>query len=123
MSSLQIQYDSDLYMNFDSSRKMELLMKSELIYPYESLLVLCGNITFAYSDEFEQILSWCDNHFYAVVFVPGSLEYHGCNSMEDIKFTNVRMKEVCNSLPNVYFLNNKELMINNVRFLDYTALV
>jgi hypothetical protein len=70
LSSLRIQYASNLLVPFKEKSKITSLLK-----PVAPVLALLGNIGFPQCEKTKTFLQWCNDTYETVLWVPGSMEY------------------------------------------------
>lgn len=110
------QLASDLHIEFRGG-----LRAPKSVYPVRSadLLVLAGDIYPAGAPEFTEIIRRVAEPFKLVLFVPGNHEYYDCSGtisqMEDM------VAQKCNSISNVFCLNNTALRVGDLSFIGATG--
>jgi predicted phosphodiesterase len=106
------QIASDLHLEFyDDPKDIPKLAVSA------DYLILAGDIGHPYNSHYVNYLTDLSGKYKTVFVVTGNHEYYckysGENSLHTIESINEKIVEICNSLPNVIFLNNKSFDIDD----------
>jgi len=118
-STNTIQIASDLHIEYTNGNVDPL----SYITPSAPILLLSGDIGSAYRPK--QLFNFLERlcpHFQYVFFIPGNHEYYYLSTeiseygkfFKSITFLNNVMKDICNSIKNLYFLDKKCVVINNI---------
>lgn len=109
---MKIQFASDLHLEFPENK---IFIKENPILPMAETLILAGDImTFISISKHKDFFQYLSDNFKSVYWIPGNHEYYGYNLAE--KYGEF-MEEIHK---NIFLLNNKSLIINNVKFIFST---
>lgn len=101
---MRIQYISDLHHNFPP------------ITPVADYIALLGDITSPYDPYYKEYLKYLSSMFKGVFVVFGNHEYYNTIMSEVDEY----MENICSCLSNVYFLNNKSVVIEGFLIIGST---
>ena len=105
---MKIQYISDIH--------LELTSKSINIIPIADVLILAGDIGNPYEEKYYNFLLDITSKFKKTFIIAGNHEYYKHNII-DVKS---KIKDICNKLSNITFLDNSFEDYNNYRFIGTT---
>ena len=108
---MKIQYISDIHLEF---YKDDFHFALE---PSAPILCLVGDIGYPNNNNYRNFLKYCSNNFEKVFLISGNHEYYSKNTMSSI---NILIQNICESLPNVSFLNNKIEQYKGYTFIGCT---
>jgi predicted phosphodiesterase len=108
MTTFQIA--SDLHLEFYE----KVTMFTSIIKPSADYLVLAGDIGYPLHANYKQFITDVSQHFKKVFIIAGNHEYYQMSittlTMDEI---NKKITDLCNDLPNVTYLNNTSVELNN----------
>jgi predicted phosphohydrolase len=107
-----IQYCSDLHLEFSRNRDF---INENPITPGGDILLLAGDIVpFKSMHKHMDFFNYLSDHFQVTYWIPGNHEYYGSDIAER---SGSFEEKICS---NVHLLNNKAIMLNNVKFIFST---
>jgi predicted MPP superfamily phosphohydrolase len=115
---MRLQLASDLHVEFLSHDVNLDAVFDEIVKPSAPYLALCGDIGYAFSSTLERFLTIASRRFQEVLYVAGNHEYYV--ERHSIKQCNDWIDELCLSLGNVHFMNNRAVSIDGVTLLGTT---
>lgn len=112
---MDIQYVSDIYLEKYSIKNIP------YINPTAPYLVLCGNIGYPTSNQYELFLKDCSLKFKLVFIISGNYEYHRIKrKRRSINEIEENLYKLCNKYENIYFLQNSFVLLDsNIRVIYY----
>jgi predicted phosphohydrolase len=111
MNNFQIESDIHLETNKD-----EVIKK---IKPLAENLILAGDIGQPLDPHFESFIKYVSSNFKNIIYVAGNHEYYNSYGMT-IRKVNNTIQYIFSKYPNVYFLNNSKIVINNITIIGST---
>ncbi len=87
-----------------------------VIKPMAKHLALLGDIGNPFQANYSSFIQQASQKFEKVFLISGNHEY----LYNDIKTTDQRISDVCNSFDNVYYLNNQNIQINDITIAGTT---
>jgi len=102
---LNLQIASDIHLEHYSNIMFETILTPNK----NNILGLLGDIGDPKTELYKQFIYWCSQNFHIVLLISGNHEYYG----SDIKTTDQIIESIANSLNNVFYLNNKGLILYN----------
>lgn len=109
MNKLSIQIISDLHLEFNKKGRINIL---NYVRPCSPNLAILGDLGHPHQDTFKEFLQQASDNYKKVFFLPGNHEYY---QMTDTILTmdqiDIKMRDVCNTFDNVYYLNNEEYIL------------
>lgn len=113
-----IQYISDIHLEFiDHPIKLKKIV--EKIIPIAPICVLAGDIGYPFHPYYSQFLEEMSKKFNHILLIHGNHEYYqlGKNKGKTMNEILEKTKEIVKSLPNVHFLHNSYVDIDDIRFI------
>jgi predicted phosphohydrolase len=109
---------SDIHLEFYSKkfRDFGLFLPSN-ISP-KGIAILAGDIGYPHSEIYKTFIGYASKNYDNVVIVAGNHEYY--SKRHDFDTINAKIEEVCSQFNNVYFLNNKIVTIDQIKFIGTT---
>lgn len=83
-----------------------------------NVLILAGDIGAPFTSKYKNFINLCSDTFEHVILVAGNHEYY--NKKHTIDEINKQIELVVSEYSNVYFLQQKSVIIDNVRFVGCT---
>lgn len=113
---MKIQIASDLHLEHIEDEDVDF---SDILNPSADVLALCGDIITYDSPLLQPFLEWCSSNFTFVLWVPGNHEYYTCDSLSYNEL-NLLYSYICSHFSNVFFMNKRSILVNNVLFIGCT---
>lgn len=107
-NNISFQYISDIHINQNNICENNIHL---YIKPTAENLLIAGDIGNPFLDEYLGVLRWCSDNFKNTYIIAGNHEYY-CG--QPIKEVDEQINKMCNSLENVYFLNNETKYLVNI---------
>ncbi|MDD5753543.1 MAG: metallophosphoesterase [Methylococcales bacterium] len=115
---VQFQVISDLHLEM---LPKDTLFDEKLPPAHAPLLIMAGDIYVGRENNFGNVISEISRRYKQIIYVPGNHEYYGFRThvyaMNEVQRY---MREVCDAIPNVHFLDNNSTTINGVNFMGAT---
>ena len=111
---VKFQIASDLHIEFCNEHYV---VASDYITPSADVLILAGDIGNLYKyNQLERFLQDVSNMFQYVLYIPGNHEYYRVNGLPEVSMNelNERLLELENGIVNLYILNRKSVVIDDV---------
>jgi len=107
-----MQFLSDVHLEFIKSENINL---SDFLDPVSDYLAIVGDLGYPHSPLFEQFLIEASKVYKKVFYVSGNHEYYCCKNSENPTMVDIdtKIESICAKLPNVFYLNNKEYVLDN----------
>jgi predicted phosphohydrolase len=118
---MKIQLLSDLHLEFyDNKKHYNEFIKifDDTIKNKENIdiLILAGDICYPKLSIFDEFIDYVSKIYSYILYLSGNHEYY-TDSIENV---NNILEEKLNRYPNIHFMNNKVIEINNIRFIGST---
>ena len=110
---VKINYLSDLHLefykkNFDFNK----LFNFSSNFEERDIICLCGDIGYPEMQNYSDFIDFCSKYFKYVFVISGNHEYYSIhNNTKTIQNTNELIENICSKYPNVHFLNNKTIYL------------
>jgi predicted phosphodiesterase len=121
---MQIQYCSDIHLEFHDKSDKGDLSPEMFIKPSAPYLALAGDIGIPDLQSYEVFLGWCSKNWKQVFLVAGNHEYYNyrCPVKTDMTVKRAKIREVMAKFPNVVFLDRSSIYVadEGVRILGCT---
>lgn len=88
----------------------------EILTPSAKVLALVGDIGSPFSSSLKDFFEWCSDKYEHVLYVPGNHEYYNTQGI-DIEKIDAILESICSIFPNVHFMQNKTMNINDCTFI------
>lgn len=87
----------------------------DFVSPCAPYLAICGDLGYPHLDNFKEFITQASKLYTKVFYVSGNHEYYTCknDSLPTIEEIDNQIETICNSLGNVYYLNDKEHLLTN----------
>ena len=109
---VRLQYASDIHLD-----QLTEYLPSDLIRPNADVLILGGDICHFYVIEKHSLFfDYIANSFQYIVYVPGNHEFYTKTKDLSINMLENRAKQFLHKYPNIFYLNNSSVFINNILF-------
>lgn len=112
---LQVQYISDIHLEFMHIKKIESITRK--IIPVHPILILCGDIDNPFSKGYNFFIQEMSNKFEKVFLISGNHEYYGGKSIEE---TEIQIKNIVKDYKNVSYLQNSYEDYKGIRWIGTT---
>jgi UDP-2,3-diacylglucosamine pyrophosphatase LpxH len=121
---MDIQYISDIHLEFHDKHNKGALQPDMFVKPAAPYLALVGDIGIPDLQSYKVFLEWCSQNWKQVFLVAGNHEYYNvrCDIKTDIETKEKKIQDICETLPNVSFLNCSSVYLKeyNLRILGCT---
>jgi predicted phosphodiesterase len=111
LHSMKLQIVSDTHLEFISPMTVDLPVAAEYI-------ALLGDIGYPKQENYEKFLSELSPKYKSVFVIAGNHEFY--NSSTAFEAMVEIIEEKCSKFPNVYFLNNKSMLVEGTRIIGTT---
>lgn len=119
-----IQYISDIHLEFHDEDNKGAFQPDMFVKPVAPYLVLAGDIGIPELEGYKVFMNWCSHHWQHVFLVAGNHEFYNarCPVKTDMASKNQQIREICEALPNVHFLDCSSYFLpeENLRILGCT---
>ncbi len=121
---MEVQYVSDIHLEFHDKQNKGALSPEMFIKPSAPYLALVGDIGIPELASYKVFLQWCSQNWKKVFLVAGNHEYYNvrCPVKTDMATKKEQIRQICEGLPNVHFLDCDSVSLPeyNVRVLGCT---
>jgi predicted phosphohydrolase len=111
----QFQVASDLHLEFYEANDQPCQL--EVSAPY---LILAGDIGYPFEPHYAKYLSDVSSKYTKVFVISGNHEYYSRNDKKSMTVIDAKIDEICTSLGNVFYLNNRSIVVEGVRLVGTT---
>lgn len=111
---MHFQYISDLHLEFV---KPKLCNIKNILIPSAPYLAILGDLSNPYNKNFGEFFNYYSPLFKNIFYVSGNHEYYYKKTFEEIE---THIQFICSKYPNVHYLNNKTIQIENIIILGTT---
>jgi predicted phosphohydrolase len=109
------QVASDLHLEFYGKNPQV----CELI-PSAPYLILAGDIGYPFQPHYQNYLTKVSTQYQKVFIISGNHEYYCPNEPHTMSEIDAKITQICQSLPNVFYLNNQSIIVDEIRLIATT---
>lgn len=114
---MRLQIASDLHFeHFENTQNVDF---TDIIIPSTNILALAGDISTYDCKLLIPFLKWCSCNFEHILWVPGNHEYYNTKGVA-ISDLDIFYYNACSQFSNIYFLNNRSIVLDNIMFIGTT---
>ena len=114
---MKLQYVSDIHIELRKPKEIPLIVPRE---QSNGCLALCGDIGDPFSSQYETFIGVHSPLYRYVLVVSGNHEYYSARRQRTMREIDDQIEAVCAKFTNVIFMNKKEIVIENTKFIGCT---